>query len=152
MGTGRYHFIILLLVAILFSISIPNVFAAGAIGEGFAIGEALPEWIGWAIVVGLGAVFAVIITIEVNIEEKYLGLQQTSEMFNTAGRTIKTGLTAAAIVSAWTWAATLLQSSTVAYQYGISGPFWYAAGASIQVLLFGIEIENRIATSNKMMK
>ena len=57
---------------------------------------------------------------------------------NTAGRTIKTGLTAAAIVSAWTWAATLLQSSTVAYQYGISGPFWYAAGASIQVLLFGI--------------
>ena len=83
-------------------------------------------------------VFAVIITIEVKIEEKYLGVSQTSEMFNTAGRTIKTGLTAAAIVSAWTWAATLLQSSTVAYQYGISGPFWYAAGASIQVLLFGI--------------
>ena len=115
-----------------------TVFAAGVISEGFAIGEALPEWIGWAIVVGLGAVFAVIITIEVKIEEKYLGLTQTSEMFNTAGRTIKTGLTAAAIVSAWTWAATLLQSSTVAYQYGISGPFWYAAGASIQVLLFGI--------------
>jgi Na+/proline symporter len=42
------------------------------------------------------------------------------------------------VVSAWTWAATLLQSSTVAYQYGISGPFWYAAGASIQVILFGI--------------
>ena len=113
-------------------------FAAGAISEGFAVGEALPEWIGWAIVVGLGAVFAVIITAEVKIEEKYLGVHQTSEMFNTAGRTIKTGLTAAAIVSAWTWAATLLQSSTVAYQYGISGPFWYAAGASIQVLLFGI--------------
>ena len=115
-----------------------TVFAAGAISEGFAVGEALPEWIGWAIVVGLGMVFAVIITIEVKIEEKYLGVNQTSEMFNTAGRTIKTGLTAAAIVSAWTWAATLLQSSTVAYQYGISGPFWYAAGASIQVLLFGI--------------
>jgi hypothetical protein len=75
-----------------------TVFAAGAISEGFAIGEALPEWIGWAIVVGLGMVFAVIITIEVKIEEKYLGLNQTSEMFNTAGRTIKTGLTAAAIV------------------------------------------------------
>ena len=115
-----------------------TVFGAGSISEGFAIGEALPEWIGWAIVVGLGIVFAIIITIEVKIEEKYLGLNQTSEMFNTAGRTIKTGLTAAAIVSAWTWAATLLQSSTVAYQYGISGPFWYAAGASIQVLLFGI--------------
>lgn len=104
-----------------------TVFGAGSISEGFAIGEALPEWIGWAIVVGLGMVFAIIITIEVKIEEKYLGVNQTSEMFNTAGRTIKTGLTAAAIVSAWTWAATLLQSSTVAYQYGISGPFWYAA-------------------------
>jgi len=115
-----------------------TVFASGAISEGFAVGEALPEWIGYAIVIGLGMVFAVIITVEVKIEEKYLGLSQTSEMFNTAGRTIKTGLTAAAIVSAWTWAATLLQSSTVAYQYGISGPFWYAAGASIQVLLFGI--------------
>ena len=113
-------------------------FGAGAISDGFTFDDVLPEWIGWAIVVGLGAVFAVIITIEVKIEEKYLGVHQTSEMFNTAGRVIKTGLTAAAIVSAWTWAATLLQSSTVAYQYGISGPFWYAAGASIQVLLFGI--------------
>jgi SSS family transporter len=128
----------LTLIAIV-SASFPQtVYGAGAISEGFAIGEALPEWIGWAIVVGLGAVFAVIISLEVKIEEKYLGVNQTSEMFNTAGRTIKTGLTAAAIVSAWTWAATLLQSSTVAYQYGISGPFWYAAGASIQVLLFGI--------------
>ncbi len=112
--------------------------AAGVIGEGFTIGEVLDESWGWFIVVGLGAVFAIVITAETKIEERYLGVSQTSEWFNTAGRVIKTGLTAAAIVSAWTWAATLLQSSTVAYQYGISGPFWYAAGASIQVLLFGI--------------
>ncbi|MDH3736787.1 MAG: sodium:solute symporter family protein [Nitrosopumilus sp.] len=132
-----FVFAMFLVAAVAFTGIPQTVFAAGAI-EGFAVGEALPEWIGYAIVVGLGMVFAVIITIEVKIEEKYLGVTQTSEMFNTAGRTIKTGLTAAAIVSAWTWAATLLQSSTVAYQYGISGPFWYAAGASIQVLLFGI--------------
>ena len=132
-------FSLLAILAIITVSGIPqSVYAAGEISQGFAVGEALPEWIGWAIVVGLGMVFAVIITVEVKIEEKYLGVSQTSEMFNTAGRTIKTGLTAAAIVSAWTWAATLLQSSTVAYQYGISGPFWYAAGASIQVLLFGI--------------
>ena len=131
-------FTALFVAAVAFAGIPQDVFAAGEISEGFAVGEALPEWIGWAIVVGLGMVFAVIISLEVKIEEKYLGVNQTSEMFNTAGRTIKTGLTAAAIVSAWTWAATLLQSSTVAYQYGISGPFWYAAGASIQVLLFGI--------------
>lgn len=128
----------IILLAGIVSVGLPDAFGAGAISQGFKLGEALPEWIGWVIVVGLGAVFAVIISLEVKIEEKYLGVNQTSEMFNTAGRTIKTGLTAAAIVSAWTWAATLLQSSTVAYQYGISGPFWYAAGASIQVLLFGI--------------
>lgn len=57
---------------------------------------------------------------------------------STAGRSVKTGLTASVIVSQWTWAATLLQSSNVAWQYGVSGPFWYASGATIQVLLFGV--------------
>lgn len=45
-------------------------------------------------------------------------------MFNTAGRSVKSGLVASAVVSSWTWAATLLQSSGVAYKYGVSGPFW----------------------------
>ena len=46
-----------------------------------------------------------------------------------------------------TWAATLLQSSNVAYKNGVSGPFWYAAGATIQILLFGIlAIEVRAIT------
>ena len=115
--------------------------AAGEIAAGageFRLGEVLDESIGWFIVVGLGMVFAGVISLEIKLEEKYLGHVQNSEWFNTAGRIIKTGLTAAAIVSAWTWAATLLQSSTVAYLYGISGPFWYASGATIQVLLFGI--------------
>jgi Na+/proline symporter len=51
---------------------------------------------------------------------------------------VKTGLIAADIVSKWTWAATLLQSSNVAWNYGVSGPFWYASGATIQVILFGV--------------
>ena len=118
--------------------AMPYADAAGAIEGDFKLGEVLDESVGWFIVVGLGMVFAVIISVEIKIEEKYLGNIQSSEGFNTAGRIIKTGLTAAAIVSAWTWAATLLQSSTVAYLYGVSGPFWYAAGATIQVLLFGI--------------
>ena len=133
---------LLLAMVVITAISIivisPSAFAAGSISQGFKIGEVLPESVGWFIVVGLGAVFAIVISLEIKVEEKFLGHTQTSEFFNTAGRTIGTGLTAAAIVSAWTWAATLLQSSTVAYQYGISGPFWYAAGASIQVILFGI--------------
>jgi Na+/proline symporter len=61
-----------------------------------------------------------------------------SEVFSTAGRSISAGLTAADVVSKWTWAATLLQSSNVAWNFGVSGPFWYASGATIQVLLFAI--------------
>ena len=75
---------------------------------------------------------------QVYLDQRYVGTNISSEFFNTAGRTVKTGLTAAVIVSQWTWAATLLQSSNVAFQYGVSGPFWYASGATIQVLLFGI--------------
>ena len=130
----------LFLVSLIFAL-MPDAAAAGGttagVGE-FRLGEVLDESIGWFIVVGLGAIFAGVISAEIKFEEKYLGHVQNSEWFNTAGRIIKTGLTAAAIVSAWTWAATLLQSSTVAYLYGISGPFWYASGATIQVLLFGI--------------
>lgn len=47
-----------------------------------------------------------------------------SEDFNCGGRSVRTGLIAVDVVSKWTWAATLLQSSNVAYQYGVSGPFW----------------------------
>jgi Na+/proline symporter len=107
---------------------------AGDFGEG-AIME---EWAGYVLVLGFGVFFSIVTTIMVKLEQIYGGLVISSEHFNTAGRNIKTGLTAAVIVSQWTWAATLLQSSNVASQYGLSGPFWYAAGATVQILLFGI--------------
>ena len=81
---------------------------------------------------------ALSVTLMVKAETKWLGTRKTSEWFYTAGRTIKTGLIASSIVSAWTWAATILQSSTVTYAFGLGGSFWYAAGASIQVILFAI--------------
>merc|ERR1719159_2286383 len=71
-------------------------------------------------------------------EYKTLGTEQSSEQFNTAGRNVGPGLTAAVIVSQWTWAATLLMSSNMGWRVGISGPFWYASGATIQILLFAI--------------
>ncbi|KAG8221669.1 urea transporter [Butyriboletus roseoflavus] len=71
------------------------------------------------------------------IQARYTGVSsRNSEEFTSASRSIKPGLIAAGIVSAWTWAATLLQSSAITYRYGISGPWWYAAGATVQVLLF----------------
>ncbi|KAH9514149.1 urea active transporter [Bulinus truncatus] len=55
-----------------------------------------------------------------------------------AGGNVNAGLISTTIVSQWTWAATLLQSSAVAARYGISGSFWYASGATIQILLFSM--------------
>lgn len=73
------------------------------------------------------------------IQTRYTGFSpKNAEEFSSASRSVKPGLIASGIVSAWTWAATLLQSSAVAYKYGISGPWWYGAGATVQVLLFAM--------------
>ncbi len=112
---------------------------------------ALSEGVGYFILLGVGLVMALTVTLLVRAETKWLGTRKTFEWFSTAGRTVKTGLIASSVVSAWTWAATLLQSSTVAYQFGISGPFWYAAGASIQVVLFAIlalEVKRKAPSSH----
>jgi len=98
----------------------------------------LEQGVGWGIVLGFGAFFAIVMSLLTMAQKRYLQEYQTSEMFMTAHRSVKTGLVASAVVSSWTWAATLLQSSSVAYNFGVSGPFWYASGATIQVLLFAI--------------
>ncbi|XP_051137330.1 urea-proton symporter DUR3 [Andrographis paniculata] len=98
----------------------------------------LNQGVGYSVILGFGAFFAVFTSLLVWLEKRYVGSRHTSEWFNTAGRNVKTGLIASVIVSQWTWAATILQSSNVAWEYGISGPFWYASGATIQVLLFGV--------------
>lgn len=98
----------------------------------------LDEWVGWMVVVGFGAFFTAITMVLSRYEYKTLGIAQSSEQFNTGGRNVGPGLTAAVIVSQWTWAATLLMSSNMGWRVGVSGPFWYASGATIQILLFAI--------------
>ncbi|KAI9263268.1 Sodium:solute symporter family-domain-containing protein [Phascolomyces articulosus] len=87
--------------------------------------------------------------------KRYLHEVQSSEMFNTAQRSVKTGLIASAIVSSWTWAATLLTSTEVAFRYGVSGPLWYASGACVQVLLFSvlaIELKRRAPNAHTCLE
>ncbi|KAJ7468088.1 solute symporter family transporter [Mycena latifolia] len=99
----------------------------------------LPIGVGYGVVVGIGFFFAFIMCGISYLQNRYTRFStKTSEEFNTASRSVKPGLIASGIVSAWTWAATLLQSSTVAYDYGIAGPFWYAAGATVQILMFAV--------------
>ncbi|GLC42948.1 hypothetical protein PLESTB_000288800 [Pleodorina starrii] len=116
---------------------------------------ALPQGLGWFILLGLGAVFALIPTFLVWFDRTFGGGTKDSENFSTAGRSIKAGLTACDIVAKWTWAATLLQSSNVAFSFGVSGPFWYAAGATVQVLLFAIlavEIKRKAPTIHTFLE
>ncbi|KAI0685361.1 urea transporter [Cytidiella melzeri] len=95
----------------------------------------LPQGAGYG--VGIGLFFSAFMIILTSIQARYTGFSpKSADEFNSASRSVKPGLIASGIVSAWTWAATLLQSSAVAYKYGISGPWWYGAGATIQVLLF----------------
>ncbi|KAE8403805.1 Sodium:solute symporter family-domain-containing protein [Aspergillus pseudonomiae] len=115
----------------------------------------LSQGFGYGIIVGLGFAFALVMVFITWALKRYQYEVQTSEMFSTAGRSVKSGLVAAAVVSSWTWAATLLQSSAVAYQYGISGPFFYASGACVQIILFAtlaIELKRRAPNAHTFLE
>ena len=118
-------------------------------------GPPLSQSFGYGIVLGLGFAFALGMILTTFLLKRYNNEVQTSEMFSTAGRTVKTGLVASAVVSSWTWAATLLQSSGVAYRYGVSGPFWYASGATVQIILFAtlaIELKRRAPNAHTFLE
>ncbi|KOS15476.1 urea transporter [Malassezia pachydermatis] len=101
--------------------------------------QVLGEGVGWAVVCGLGFAFAAFMMAITFLQNRFTEHSTKSvEEFNSASRSVKPGLIAAGIVSAWTWAATLLQSSAVTYEYGVSGAYWYAAGATLQILLCSI--------------
>ncbi len=96
----------------------------------------LSPGVGYAIVLGMGMGFAAFMLLISNATDKYTEHHAggSSEEFTSASRSLKPGLIASGIVSAATWAATLLQSSTVCIAYGLAGPWWYAAGSSTQIV------------------
>ncbi|KAI2632874.1 Sodium:solute symporter family-domain-containing protein [Xylaria nigripes] len=115
----------------------------------------LSQGVGYGIVLGLGILFALGMILTTFILRRYNSERQTSETFTTAGRTVKSGLVASSVVSSWTWAATLLQSSGVCYKYGVSGPLWYASGACVQIILFAtlaIELKRRAPNAHTFLE
>ncbi|ANB12689.1 Dur3p [Sugiyamaella lignohabitans] len=93
----------------------------------------LSEGVGYGVVVGVGFAFAIGMILTTASLRRYQKEVMTSEEFSTAGRSVKTGLIACAVVSSWTWAATLLQSTAQVYKNGVMGAYSYAAGATVQV-------------------
>lgn len=106
--------------------------------EGFQITAPLSQGVGYGILIGVGAAFAIGMSTISWALSHYMNEVQDSEMFMTAKHSVKTGLISSAVVSSWTIATTLLTSTTYGYQYGVSGPFWYACGATVQILLFSV--------------
>lgn len=96
----------------------------------------LPQGAGYAVVVGLGFLFSAGMVATTYCLKRYNKEIMTAEEFSTAGRSVKPFLLSAAVVSSWTWAATLLTSTTQVYNNGVSGGMFYACGATVQIILF----------------
>ncbi|VEU21990.1 DEKNAAC102975 [Brettanomyces naardenensis] len=97
----------------------------------------LPQAAGYAVVCGMALFFAVLLNLITWIQNKYFQHStRNADEFTTASRGVKTGLIVAGIVSSWTWSLTLLQPSSNAYAYGISGAYWYMVGGIIQITVF----------------
>lgn len=92
--------------------------------EAFGGVAPLPQAYGYAIVLGFGLLLSLITSILIFVDRRFGGTKVSAEQYTTAGRTVKTGLIADVVCSQWTWAATLLQSSNVAWKYGASLVVW----------------------------
>ena len=89
----------------------------------------LSQAVGYVVVVAIGFVIAIVMVAVTQILKRTVGEDnRKTEMFMTANRTVRTGLTSSAVISSWLWSTAMLGSSLVGYNYGIAGPFWFAAG------------------------
>ncbi|KAI3487072.1 hypothetical protein L1887_49109 [Cichorium endivia] len=96
----------------------------------------LSQGAGYGVVIGLGALFAIVVVGISRSLVRYAGISKDAEEFSVARRSLGTGLTAAAVISSWTWSTTLLSSVSTAYNYGVAGAMLYASGNCTQIVLF----------------
>ena len=89
----------------------------------------LPQAAGYAVVIAVGFLIAFVMMFTTYILKRTVGEDnKTTEMFMTANRSVGTGLTSSAVISSWLWSTAMLGSSLVGYNFGVAGPFWFAAG------------------------
>ncbi|KAJ5538806.1 hypothetical protein N7494_008285 [Penicillium frequentans] len=116
----------------------------------------LSQAVGYVVVVVIGVVVALVMMLITKILKKTTGEDnQKTEMFMTANRTVRTGLTASAVISSWLWSTALLGSSYVGYDYGVAGPFWFAAGCSPMIVFFallGISCKRKIPEAHTSLE
>ncbi|KAK7699380.1 hypothetical protein SLS64_011676 [Diaporthe eres] len=116
----------------------------------------LPQAVGYVVVVLIGFLIAFIMIFVTYLLKRTVGEDnRTTEMFMTANRRVGTGLTASAVISSWLWSTAMLGSTLVGYNYGIAGPFWFAAGCSPMIVFFavlGIACKMRIPEAHTLLE
>lgn len=109
----------------------------------------LSQGVGYGVVLGLGAFFAILMNIVTILQNKFTKIKSSgADEFTTASRNVPLGLMVVSIVSTWCWPLTLLQSATESYTYGISGGYLYAIGGFVQVSVFSIVASKVKANAN----
>ncbi|KAI1073620.1 urea active transporter [Whalleya microplaca] len=116
----------------------------------------LSQAIGYVIVLVVGLAIALGMVFITKLLQRVVGEDnRKTEMFMTANRSVRTGLTTSAVVSSWLWSTAMLGASLVGYNYGISGPFWYAAGCSPMIVFFallGISCKRKIPEAHTLLE
>lgn len=98
-------------------------------GPSSAVEPPLPQVAGYVVIIVMGFLIALVMIFLTRVLKRTAGEDnETTEMFMTANRSVGTGLTASAVISSWLWSTAILASSLVGYNFGVAGPFWFAAG------------------------
>ncbi|TIB75056.1 hypothetical protein E3Q23_02446 [Wallemia mellicola] len=105
----------------------------------------LEQYAGYCVVLIMGLGFSALMLAIGYFQKRYGNKVESAEEFNSASRSVRTGLISSGVVSAWCWSATLLTSTSKSYSFGILGSYSYATGACLQILLFSV-----VATSMKL--
>ncbi|RSL66496.1 hypothetical protein CEP54_003653 [Fusarium duplospermum] len=116
----------------------------------------LPQSAGYVVVIVIGFLIAFFMMFATHVLKKTVGEDnRTTEMFMTANRRVGTGLTASAVISSWLWSTAMLGSSLVGYNFGVAGPFWFAAGCSPMIVFFsllGIACKLRVPEAHTLLE
>ncbi|KAL2197610.1 Sodium:solute symporter family-domain-containing protein [Corynascus similis CBS 632.67] len=130
--------------------------AASSADANSVVEPALPQAVGYVVVVVVGFLIAFIMVFATYVLKKTAGEDnRKTEMFMTANRSVRTGLTTSAVVSSWLWSTAMLGSTLVGYNFGIAGPFWFAAGCSPMIVFFallGIACKLRVPEAHTLLE
>ncbi|KAJ5505294.1 Sodium/solute symporter [Penicillium expansum] len=97
----------------------------------------LSQAVGYVVVVVIGVIIALVMMLITKV------LKKTTGEDNEKSR------------NSWLWSTALLGSSFVGYDYGVAGPFWFAAGCSPMIVFFallGISCKRKIPEAHTSLE